>query len=122
MRFRNLFLYWLAVALGGMLAFMVPVVGFPFGIGALLYFVYAVPYWLLFMVVFQHRPQRRSVFGVDNRRFVLIVAAVAFVVYGASLLLGWKGMACIGAALLYWCGEFELKTRMLAGAGRYEQM
>jgi len=119
-RFRNLFLYWLAVALGGMLAFMVPVVGFPFGIGSLLYFLYAVPYWLLFVVVFQHRPQRRTVFGLEQRRFLIILASSAAVLYGGSLLLGWKGLACVGAALLFYCGEFVLKTRMIAAAGRYD--
>jgi len=118
-RFRHLFLYWLAIALGGMLAFNVPLIGFAFGIGALLYFVYAVPYWLLFMVFFQHQPQRRTVFGMAQRRFVTILAALAGVLCIGSLLLGWKGMACIGAALLLFCGETELKLRMLAAAGRY---
>ena len=120
MRFRNLFLYWLAVGLGGMLAFAVPGVGFAFGIGALLYFVYAIAYWLLFMVSLQHKPQRRTVFGVEQRRFVVGLAAGAGVLCLASLLLGWRGFACIGAALLFYCGELELKTRMLAAAGRYD--
>lgn len=116
MRFRNLVLYWLAVTVGGMLAFMLPGVGFALGIGALLYFVYAIPYWLLFAVVFQHRPQGRQVLGMATRTFAIRLAIGATVVCIGSLLLGWKVLACLGAAVLVYCGELEVKDRMIAAA------
>lgn len=112
MRYRNLGLYWLALALGGMIAFRIPGIGFALGIGALLYFVYAVPYWLLFVVFFARRPYRRLLFGMHPRTFALRLAVGAAVVGGASLLLGWKVLACLAAAVLAYCGECVLKDRM----------
>lgn len=119
MGYRNLLLYWLAIGVGGMLAFRLPFVGFALGIGALLYFVYAIPYWLLFVVFFHQRPHRRLVFGMTRRTFAIRLAAVAAVVCVGSLLLGWMVLACLGAAVLYYCGEVELKDRMIAAARGY---
>ena len=116
MRYRNLSLYWLAIGVLGMLAFRVPFVGFALGIGALLYFVYAIPYWLLFVVFFHQRPYSRMVFGMARRTFAIRLAVGAAVVCVGSLLLGWKVLACLGAAVLYYCGEIELKERMIAAA------
>ncbi len=116
MRYRNLSLYWLAIGVLGMLAFRVPFVGFALGIGALLYFVYAIPYWLLFVVFFHQRPYSRVVFGMARRTFAIRLALGAAVVCVGSLLLGWKVLACLGAAVLYYCGEIELKERMTAAA------
>ncbi|EKU82017.1 hypothetical protein HMPREF9710_02710 [Massilia timonae CCUG 45783] len=116
MRYRNLSLYWLAIGVLGMLAFRVPLVGFALGIGALLYFVYAIPYWLLFVVFFHQRPYSRVVFGMARRTFAIRLALGAAVVCVGSLLLGWKVLACLGAAVLYYCGEIELKERMIAAA------
>ncbi|WP_157225569.1 hypothetical protein [Massilia timonae] len=109
-------LYWLAIGVLGMLAFRVPLVGFALGIGALLYFVYAIPYWLLFVVFFHQRPYSRVVFGMARRTFAIRLALGAAVVCVGSLLLGWKVLACLGAAVLYYCGEIELKERMIAAA------
>ena len=116
MRYRNLSLYWLGIGILGMLAFRVPFVGFALGIGALLYFVYAIPYWLLFVVFFHQRPYSRVVFGMARRTFAIRLAIGAAVVCVGSLLLGWKVLACLGAAVLYYCGEIELKERMIAAA------
>lgn len=116
MRYRNLLLYWLAIGVLGMLAFRVPLAGFALGIGALLYFVYAIPYWLLFVVFFHQRPYSRMVFGMARRTFAIRLAIGAAVVCVGSLLLGWKVLACLGAAVLYYCGEIELKDRMIAAA------
>ncbi|WP_314442679.1 hypothetical protein [Massilia timonae] len=116
MRYRNLSLYWLGIGILGMLAFRVPFVGFALGIGALLYFVYAIPYWLLFVVFFHQRPYSRVVFGMARRTFAIRLAVGAAVVCVGSLLLGWKVLACLGAAVLYYCGEIELKERMIAAA------
>lgn len=116
MQYRNLLLYWLAIGIVGMLAFRVPLAGFALGIGALLYFVYAIPYWLLFVVFFHQRPHSRTVFGMTRRSFAIRLAIGAAVVCVGSLLLGWKVLACLGAAVLYYCGEIELKDRMLAAA------
>lgn len=116
MRYRNLSLYWLGIGILGMLAFRVPFVGFALGIGALLYFVYAIPYWLLFVVFFHQRPYSRMVFGMARRTFAIRLAVGAAVVCVGSLLLGWKVLACLGAAVLYYCGEIELKERMIAAA------
>jgi len=118
-RYRNLLLYWLALGVVGMLAFRVPFVGFALGIGALLYFVYAIPYWLLFLVFFHQRPHSRLVFGMARRSFAIRLAAAAAVVCIGSLLLEWKVLACLGAAVLYYCGEVELKDRMIAAARGY---
>ena len=74
MQYRNLVLYWLALGLCGMLAFLVPGVGFALGIGALLYFVYAIPYWLMFVVVLHARPRSRTVFGMTRRTFAIRLA------------------------------------------------
>lgn len=117
MQYRNLLLYWLAIGIGGMLAFRLPFVGFALGIGALLYFVYAIPYWLLFVVFFHQRPHRRLVLGMAHRTFAIRLAAAAAVVCIGSLLLGWMVMACLGAAVLFYCGEVELKDRMIAAVG-----
>ncbi|WP_208278167.1 hypothetical protein [Massilia oculi] len=116
MRYRNLLLYWLAIGVLGMLAFRVPLAGFALGIGALLYFVYAIPYWLLFVVFFHQRPYSRMVFGMTRRTFAIRLAIGAAVVCVGSLLVGWKVLACLGAAVLYYCGEIELKDRMIAAA------
>lgn len=116
MQYRNLLLYWLAIGIVGMLAFRVPLAGFALGIGALLYFVYAIPYWLLFVVFFHQRPSSRTVFGMTRRSFAIRLAIGAAVVCVGSLLLGWKVLACLGAAVLYYCGEIELKDRMIAAA------
>lgn len=116
MQYRNLLLYWLAIGILGMLAFRLPLVGFALGIGALLYFVYAIPYWLLFVVFFHQRPYSRTVFGMARRAFAIRLAIGAAVVCVGSLLLGWKVLACLGAAVLYYCGEIELKDRMIAAA------
>ncbi|AWL07096.1 hypothetical protein DIR46_23500 [Massilia oculi] len=109
-------MYWLAIGVLGMLAFRVPFIGFALGIGALLYFVYAIPYWLLFVVFFHQRPYRGKVFGMTRRSFAIRLAIGAAVVCVGSLLLGWKVLACLGAAVLYYCGEIELKDRMIATA------
>lgn len=119
MRYRNLLLYWLALGVVGMLAFRVPLIGFALGIGALLYFVYAIPYWLLFVVFYHQRPHRLLVFGMARRTFAIRLALGAAVVCIGSLLLGWKVLACLGAAVLYYCGEVELKDRMIAAARGY---
>lgn len=119
MRYRNLLLYWLALGVVGMLAFRVPLIGFALGIGALLYFVYAIPYWLLFVVFFHQRPHSRLIFGMARRTFAIRLALGAAVVCIGSLLLGWKVLACLGAAVLYYCGEVELKDRMIAAARGY---
>lgn len=116
MRYRNLLLYWLAISVVGMLAFRVPFAGFALGIGALLYFVYAIPYWLLFVVFFHQRPYHGMVFGMTRCAFAVRLAIGAAVVCVGSLLLGWKVLACLGAAVLYYCGEIELKDRMIAAA------
>ena len=113
MQYRNLMLYWLALGLGGMLAFLVPGVGFALGIGALLYFVYAIPYWLMFVVFLHTRPRSRFVFGMSRRTFAIRLAIGAAVVCIGSLLLGWKVLACIAAALLAFCGESLIKDWML---------
>jgi len=118
-RYRNLLLYWLALGVVGMLAFRVPFVGFALGIGALLYFVYAIPYWLLFVVFFHQRSHSRLVFGMARRTFALRLGTAAAVVCIGSLLLGWKVQACLGAAVLYYCGEIEFKDRMIAAARGY---
>lgn len=119
MRYRNLLLYWLAMGVLGMLAFRVPLVGFALGIGALLYFVYAIAYWMLFVVFFHQRPYSRMVFGITRRTFATRLAIGAAVVCVGSLLLGWKVLACLGAAVLYYCGEIEVKDRMIAAARAY---
>ena len=116
MQYRNLLWFWLALGVGGMLAFRIPFVGFALGIGALLYFVYAVPYWLLFVVFFHQRPYTRQVFGMARRAFNARLALGAAVVCIGCLLLGWKVLACLGAAVLYYCGESELKDRMIVAA------
>ncbi len=116
MRYRNLLLYWLAIGVLGMLAFRVPFIGFALGIGALLYFVYAIPYWLLFVVFFHQRPYSGKVFGMTRRSFAIRLAIGAAVLCVGSLLLGWKVLACLGAAVLYYCGEIKLKDRMIATA------
>jgi hypothetical protein len=118
-RYRNLLFYWLALALAGMLAFRVPVVGFALGIGALLYFLYAIPTWLHFVIFFKERPRTRLVFGMTRRSFAIRLAIAAAVLCAASLLLGWKVLACIGAAVLFYCGETAIKDRMIAAAGGY---
>jgi len=115
-RYRNLLLYWLAIGVLGMLAFRVPFIGFALGIGALLYFVYAIPYWLLFVVFFHQRPYSGKVFGMTRRSFAIRLAIGAAVLCVGSLLLGWKVLACLGAAVLYYCGEIKLKDRMIATA------
>jgi hypothetical protein len=112
-QYRNLMLYWLALGLGGLLAFRVPGVGFALGIGALLYFVYAIGYWLMFVVFLHTRPRSRFVFGMIR------LAIGAAVVCIGSLLLGWKVLACIAAALLCYCGESIFKDRMLTAARGY---
>lgn len=119
MRYRNLLLYWLTIGVLGMLAFRVPFIGFALGIGALLYFVYAIPYWLLFVVFFHQRPYSRIMFGMARRSFAIRLAIGAAVVCVGSLLLGWMVLACLGAAVLYYCGESELKDRMLSAARAY---
>jgi len=118
-QYRNLLLYWLAIGVAGMLAFRLPYVGFALGIGALLYFVYAIPYWLLFVVFLHQRTHARLVFGMARRSFAIRLAAAAAVVCIGSLLLGWKVLACLGAAVLVYCGEAELKDRMIAAARGY---
>jgi len=118
-RYRNLLLYWLTIGVLGMLAFRVPFIGFALGIGALLYFVYAIAYWLLFVVFFHQRPYSRMVFGMARRTFAIRLAIGAAVVCVGSLLLGWMVLACLGAAVLYYCGEIELKDRMLSEARAY---
>jgi len=118
-QYRNLLLYWLTIGILGMLAFRVPLAGFALGIGALLYFVYAIPYWLLFVVFFHQRSHSRLVFGRTRRTFAIRLAAGAAVVCIGSLLLEWKVLACLGAAVLYYCGEIELKDRMIAAARAY---
>ncbi|MDY0960792.1 MULTISPECIES: hypothetical protein [Massilia] len=112
-------MYWLTIGVLGMLAFRVPFIGFALGIGALLYFVYAIPYWLLFVVFFHQRPYSRMVFGMTRRTFAIRLAIGAAVVCVGSLLLGWMVLACLGAAVLYYCGETELKDRMLSEARAY---
>ena len=119
MQYRNLSLYWLALGVGGMLAFLVPGVGFALGIGALLYFVYAIPYWLMFVVFLHTRARSRLVFGMTRRRFAIRLAIGAAVVGVGSLLLGWKGLACIAAAVLCYCGEIALKDAMVSTARGY---
>ncbi|MEG0042758.1 MAG: hypothetical protein RR983_17270 [Massilia sp.] len=119
MQYRNLMLYWLALGLGGLLAFRVPGVGFALGIGALLYFVYAIGYWLMFVVFLHTRPRSRFVFGMTRRTFAIRLAIGAAVVCIGSLLLGWKVLACIAAALLCYCGESVFKDRMLTAARGY---
>ena len=119
MRYRNLLLYWLTVGVLGMLAFRVPLAGFALGIGALLYFVYVIPYWLLFVVFFHQRPHSRLVFGMTRRTFAIRLALGAAAVCIGSLLLEWKVMACLAAAVLYYFGEIEFKDRMLAAARAY---
>lgn len=121
MQYRNLMLYWLALGLGGMLAFLVPGIGFALGIGALLYFVYAIPYWLMFVVVLHARPRSRLVFGMTRRTFAIRLAIGAALVFVASLLLGWKVLACMAAALLCWCGEIAIKDWMILTARGYRE-
>lgn len=116
MRYRNLLVYWLAIGVGGMLAFRIPFAGFALGIGALLYFVYAIPYWLLFVVFFHQRPYSPMVFGMARRSFAIRLALGAAAVCIGSLLLGWNVLACLGAAVLFYCGEVELKDRLIAAA------
>jgi hypothetical protein len=118
-QYRNLMLYWLALGLGGMLAFLVPGIGFAIGIGALLYFVYAIPYWLMFVVFLHARPRSRLVFGMTRRTFAIRLAIGAAVVCVGSLLLGWKVLACIAAAVLCYCGEIVLKDWMVLTARGY---
>ena len=118
MQYRNLLVYWLAIGIGGMLAFRIPVVGFALGIGALLYFLYAIPYWLLFVVLFHQRPHSPLVFGMARRSFAIRLAIGAAVACIGSLLLGWNILACLGAAVLVYCGEVELKARMIVAARR----
>lgn len=117
MFYRNLFLYWLGLAVGGALAFMVPVVGFPFGIGALLYFVYAIPYWLWFALFFRGRERKWTAFGLPPRRFNGAVAGLGLALLVVALLLGWKVLACCAAVLVYIGGEMEIKDRMIAASG-----
>lgn len=116
MRYRKLLVYWMAIGVGGMLAFRIPFAGFALGIGALLYFVYAIPYWLLFVVFFHQRPHDPLVFGMARRAFAIRLALGAAVVCIGSLLLGWNILACLGAAVLFYCGDVELKERMIAAA------
>ena len=118
MRYRNLLVYWLAIGVGGMLAFRIPLAGFALGIGALLYFLYAIPYWLLFVVFFHQRPHSPLVFGMARRSFAIRLAIGAAVACIGSLLLGWNILACLGAAVLVYCGEVELKERMIVAARR----
>lgn len=116
--YRSLFLYWLGIAVGGALAFMVPVVGFPFGIGMLLYFVYAIPYWLWFALFFRRRERKFTAFNLSGRQFNLAVAGAGLALLVLSLLLGWKVLACFSAVLVYVGGEMEIKDRIIAaGAG-----
>jgi len=118
-QYRNLLLYWLALAVIGMAAFIVPVAGFAFAIGALLYFLYAIGYWLLFVVSLHAQPRSRLVFGMTRRTFAIRLAISAGVVFVGSLLLGWKVLACLAAAVLYYCGESVIKDRMIAAGGGY---
>jgi len=116
--YRSLFLYWLAIAIGGALAFMAPLVGFPFGIGMLLYFVYAIPYWLWFALFFRRRERKFTLFGLSGRQFNLAVAGLGLALVVLCLLLGWKVLACFGALIVYLGGELEVKDRIIAaGAG-----
>jgi hypothetical protein len=116
--YRSLFLYWLAIAFGGALAFMVPVVGFPFGIGMLLYFVYAIPYWLWFALFFRRRERKFTLFSLNGHQFNLAVAGLGLALLALFLLLGWKVLACFGAVMVYVGGELEIKDRIIAaGAG-----
>ena len=116
--YRSLFLYWLCIAVGGALAFMVPVVGFPFGIGMLLYFVYAIPYWLWFALFFRRRERKFTAFNLTGRQFNLAVAGLGLALLVVFLLLGWKVLACFCAVLVYVGGEMEIKDRIIAaGAG-----
>lgn len=119
MRYRNLLLYWLALGVVGMLAFRLPFIGFALGIGALLYFVYAIPYWLMFVVFLQQRPHSRLLFGMARSRLAIRLGVGAAVLCVGSLLLGWNILACLGAALLVYCGEIVLKDRMIGAAGAY---
>lgn len=116
--YRSLFMYWLAIAVGGALAFMVPLAGFPFGIGMLLYFVYAIPYWLWFALFFRRRERKFTPFNLTGRQFNLAVAGVGMALVVLCLLLGWKVLACFGAVMVYVGGELEIKDRIIAvGAG-----
>ena len=116
--YRSLFLYWLGIAVGGALAFMVPVVGFPFGIGMLLYFVYAIPHWLWFALFFRRRERKFTAFNLSGRQFNLAVAGAGLALLVLFLLLGWKVLACFSAVLVYVGGEMEIKDRIIAaGAG-----
>jgi len=112
--YRILFMYWLAVLIAGALAFTVPVVGFPFGIGALLYFVYAIPYWLWFALFFQSRARKFTAFRLSGRHHNLLVAGGGLALSGLFLLLGWKVLACFGAVMVYVGGELEIKDRIIA--------
>ena len=47
------------------------------------------------------------------------LAIGASVVCIGSLLLGWKVLACIAAALLCYCGESVFKDRMITAARGY---
>lgn len=105
MRYRDLMWYWLAVALVAMLSFAVPGVGFVIGIGALLYFLQAIGYWLTYLLAARRRPASPTLFGQPRRRFLLGLAAVALVLTILCLLLGWRVAACFGGAVIIACGE-----------------
>lgn len=122
MQYRNLLMYWLALSVIGMTAFILPVVGFAFAIGALLYLLYAIGYWLLFVVSLHARPRSRLVFGMTHRTFAIRLAIGVGVVFVGSLLLGWKVLACFAAAVLYYCGEMVIKDRMITAAGGYRDV
>lgn len=114
MRYRHLLWYWLAVALVAMLSFAVPGVGFVIGIGALLYFLQAIGYWLAYVISGKPRPAAPTLFGRPRQRVLHALVVAALLLTGLCLLLDWRFAACFGGALIIACGEHLLVPR---GAG-----
>jgi len=112
MRTKWLLLYWLAVAVTGAIAFLIPAVGWAFGVGAFAYLVAAIPGWLLLSGFFAHLEQPGTTFGIDNRRFAQLLAGLALLACGAGLASGVHVLAWGGAGLLYAAGEWALIDRM----------
>ena len=112
MRIKWLLLYWLAVGATGAIAFLVPHVGWAFGVGAFAYLAAAIPGWLLMGGFFACMENRNTTFGIDNRRFAQLLGGAGALACGAGLLSGVHVLAWGGAGLVYLGGEWLVVDRV----------
>lgn len=118
MRYQVLLWYWLAVAAAAVLAFSVPYAGFVIGIGALLYFLYAIGFWLARFVFFPNAVPRTHVRGMARLRFFRLLAGATLALTVLFLLFEWRVLACLGGALLLVCGEQIVLERARRAPGQ----